>query len=124
MTLYGRLSAMRFPNNPWPGKGSGTHKTSPWLHSKNIPATRQDPVTMATDTSLSSSDNSFHSNSDEPPLYHDTEDTVSNGLSSKRAAVTKHDQFSRQHTYTPAGAGNVSVNGTGIKATSYPPSQY
>ena len=127
MTLYGRTSAMRFPNNPWPGKekDSGIHKASPWLHSKNIPPIRQDPVTISTETSLSSSDNSFHSNTDEPPFYHDTEDTVSNGLSSnKRAGVTKHDQFSQRHTYTPAGAGSVSVNGTGIKATSYPPPQY
>ena len=121
---------MRFPNNPWPGKGkASTNKTSPWLHSKNIPPPiRHDPVTMPTDTSLSSSDNSFHSNSDEPPFYHDTEDTVSNGLSSnKRADVMRHDQLTRRplvHAYTPSGAGSVSVNGTGIKATSYPPSQY
>ena len=122
MTLYGRTSAMKFPNNPWPGKGKGDiHKSSPWLHSKNIPPIRHDPATTTTDASFSSSDNSFHSNSDES---HDAEDTVSNGLSTKRPAAMN--QLTRRplHTYTPTGARGVSVNGTGIKATSYPSSQY
>ena len=120
--LY-RPSAMKFPNNPWPGgKGKGSHK---------LPR-RLDPVTMATDTSMSSSANSFHGNSNVPLYYHDDNLEVEHSTNSHRMTghVTKrpvitHKQVTRRPvpTYTPAGAGSVSVNGAGYQATSYPPSQ-
>ena len=128
--LYGRSSAMKFPNSQWPttvNKGKGNYNTS---QPKNFPPRRLDPVTMPTNTSLLISDNSFHRNSDESPVNLEVEDTSSNGLSAivTKRPVLKHNQLTRRplYTYTPAGAGSVSVNGTGIKASQPypPPTQY
>ena len=130
---------MKYPNNQWPVKGqvAATQRTAQLSHHNVKRSRRHDLVTMAANTSLSSSDSSYHSNSDEPPQpYHhhlETEDSnYSNGMTSittTKRSVIKHDQqLARRplHTYTPAGAGSVSVNATapgGIKATqSYPPS--
>jgi len=127
---------MRFPNHPWPiSKGKSTQKTTQWSQSKNVltkTSKRHSPVAVPTDTLMSSSDSSYHSNNDVPQFHHQSEDTVanSNGLNTNatRSHVVKHDQLTRRplHTYTPAGAGSVSVNGVaGIKVTySHPSSQH
>ena len=115
--LY-RPPAMKFPNNPWPGKGKGSHK---------LPR-RLEPVAMTTDMSMSSGNKSFHSNGEVASYHHDVEHSTSSyGMTShvtKRPVVT-HEQLVRRpvHTYSPAGAGSVSVNAAGIQPTSYPPSQ-
>ena len=111
--------AMKFPNNPWPpGKGKGSHK---------LPR-RLEPVTMTTDASMPSGDNSFHSNGDVASYYHDVEhSTSSHGMTSHvtKRPVGTHKQLTRWpvHTNTSAGAGSVSFNAAGVQPTSYPPSQ-
>lgn len=124
---------MKFPNNEWPiSKGK---MSSSWSqHSKNVTARRLDPITTATDNTLSSSDNSFHNNNNTQLLHPDhlevEEGSTSNsGLhaDNTKRRVIKHEQLNRRplHTYTATGATGVSVNGTGIKSTSsYPPSQH
>ncbi|XP_065889678.1 TRAF-type zinc finger domain-containing protein 1-like isoform X2 [Dysidea avara] len=133
---------MTFPHNQWPsGKGKDNQRKPHYPPSKDVATTL--PVAMPTNHHSSSwNSNSSHSNSS----YHSNSDSHSSSFESRYPAVApadeedmfddmntplppqRHDisQLTRppiHHHYSPAGAGGVSVKGTGIKVTQ-PPEQY
>jgi len=133
------------PLNQWTsGKGKDNQRKPHYPASKDVATTS--PAVMPTyqhslswNSSSSNSNSSYHSNSDfngyhgssfesrypavAPADEEDLSDDMSAPLPPQRHDIGQLTRPPILHHYSPAGAGGVSVKGTGIKVTN-PPEQY